>query len=57
MSDLISREDVIRELKDCPHCYNNWIEIKSIIEYIPSAEPKREECEEREQGLCPFYAG
>ena len=24
---------------------------------LPSAEPKREECEEREQGLCPFYAG
>ena len=25
--------------------------------YFDSAESGREECEEREQGLCPFYAG
>lgn len=29
----------------------------AIEELLPSAQPEREECEEREQGLCPFYAG
>lgn len=35
--------------------------LDSILDSIPlieqKIEQKREECEEREQGLCPFYAG
>ena len=40
--------------------HESWYKCDDIfkaIKSIPSAEPKREECEEREQGLCPFYAG
>lgn len=32
-------------------------ECMKAVESLPSAEPKRKECEEREQGQCPFYAG
>lgn len=28
----------------------------AIEELLSSAQPEREACEEREQGLCPFYA-
>ena len=69
MSDLISRQDAINafyepknggtyaELDDGSEWYMTSKEIYAVLESLPSAEPKREECEEREQGLCPFYAG
>lgn len=66
MSDLISRQDArkaIRDLKGISSsisesAYNRGVEdALRIIKELPSAEPKREECEEREQGLCQFYAG
>lgn len=65
MDDLISRQDAINEIKnvfDDVLCCNVSVrkclsEAVRRIEMMPSAEPKRKECKEREQGLCPFYAG
>lgn len=37
----------------CPHISE---EDRALVKKA-IAEPKREECEEREQGLCPYYAG
>lgn len=39
-------------------CQEDLLEAADAIEeLLSSAQPEREECEEREQGLCPFYAG
>lgn len=62
--DLISRGEAITLVNRAIRGISN----KDAQEYLfdglrkqmwalPSAEPKREECEEREQGLCPYYAG
>lgn len=51
-----------------PHCgdkltfteeerYEAYTWAIGALKELSSAQPKREECEEREQGLCPFYAG
>lgn len=63
--DCISRKDATNEIKnvfDDILCCNVSVrkglpEAVRRVEMMPSTEPKRKECEEREQGLCPFYAG
>ena len=68
--DLISRQDALKPFCIAPDgtripevdCDNFPVEfsvefVKKHLLSLPSAEPKRKECEEREQGLCPFYAG
>ena len=54
----ISRRDAIKNAH-FPMIDDAGYEIVRVddILWLPSVEPKREECEEREQGLCPFYAG
>ena len=62
MSDLISRQDAMGAVQDHFNDdgfkgYDDGQKMMDRIKSLPSAEPKREECEEREQGLCPYYAG
>lgn len=63
MNDLISRQEAVayaisgrtREIEG-----EKWIrvsEVRESLRTMPSAEPDRKECEEREQGKCPWYAG
>ena len=54
----ISRRDAIKNAH-FPTIDDAGYEIVRVDDIfgLPSVEPKREECEEREQGLCPFYAG
>lgn len=37
--DTISRQDAIETLHKSGLCYNNWLEVRSEIEALPSAEP------------------
>ena len=63
--DTISRQaaiDVAKDVHNAVLCCEvspskSLLEVVKRLESLPTAEPKREECEEREQGLCPFYAG
>ena len=63
--DCISRQGAINEIKNvfddvlcCKVSVRKGLpEAVRRIEMMPSTEPKRKECKEREQGLCPFYAG
>ena len=59
MNDLISRQDVLDEFLKLSDYLDKDMIIGTYIglNMLPSVQPKREECEEREQGLCPFYAG
>lgn len=58
MQDLISRQAAIDMV-------DGWFKKIGLngdicldgLRTLPPAQPEREECEEREQGLCPFYAG
>ena len=56
--DTISRQAAIKNAH-FPMIDDAGYEIVRVDDILglPSVEPKREECEEREQGLCPFYAG
>ena len=59
MNDLISRQDVLDEFLKFSDYLDKDMIIRTYIRLnmLPFVQPKREECEEREQGLCPFYAG
>ena len=65
MNDLISRQAAIDALKNCycggeDSCGEPWIyenHAVKAIEQLPTIHPERKECEEREQGKCPWYAG
>lgn len=61
--DLISRQAAVghaisgrtREIEG-----EKWIrvsEVRESLKTMPSSQPERKECEEREQGKCPWYAG
>lgn len=67
--DLIKRQGAIETLKEnlCGMCAYDSQNMESCdirgcdnrdaIKAIERDLSKRKECEEREQGLCPFYAG
>ena len=65
MSDLISRQaaiDALREYlvgKRCPDDGTLTCRLieNEVINKLPPIQPERKECEEREQGKCPWYAG
>jgi len=37
MSDLISRQEVIIALRESGLCYNNWLDVISVIDGVPNA--------------------
>lgn len=58
--DLISRQKAIDATwKDTGYTdpFNVMTAIRDRLKQLPSAQPERKECEEREQGKCPWYAG
>ena len=70
MSDLISRKAAIDALERAKQNIHHNIEraigdavcgildeVENGIKQLPSIHPERKECEEREQGKCPWYAG
>lgn len=61
MDDLISKQEVIDLLKQMRKDGNMvpWEgkDVFARIRKLPPAQPERKECEEREQGKCPWYAG
>ena len=65
-TDCISREqaiDALNSRKTAEQCeagkMRNWtVDIcVDMIKQLPPIQPERKECEEREQGKCPWYAG
>ena len=55
--------DTVEELRDhckqrlCTYWSDGVLDAIDVISVMQSAQPKRGGCEEREQGLCPFYSG
>ena len=60
-TDCISRQaaiDAINEIIRMEHSLRPKVYVaKDAIKALPSIQPERKECEEREQGKCPWYAG
>ena len=60
-SDAINRQAAIDIIEDFPHgdVWNveSMEEMVDRIKQLPSIQPERKECEERDQGKCPWYAG
>ena len=60
-TDCINRQAAIDIIEDFPHgdVWNveSMEEMVDRIKQLPSIQPERKECEEREQGKCPWYAG
>lgn len=64
---MISRQAAIDEAEEWIETYNSGRggqrerdaikHVISGIKKLPSVQPERKECEEREQGKCPWYAG
>lgn len=60
MNDAISRQAVLNEFcHSCDgwSCNPNTCCKTEWIRKLPTIQPERKECEEREQGKCPWYAG
>ena len=57
-SDAISRQAAMDALEDAEDAFGyltkDW---REVLEQLPPIQPERKECEEREQGKCPWYAG
>lgn len=59
-TDCISRQAVLNEFcHSCDgwSCNPNTCCKTEWIRKLPVVQPERKECEEREQGKCPWYAG
>ena len=52
MKGIRSGKSITAEAVDCAKRI-----IVDNIEQLPPIQPERKECEEREQGKCPWYAG
>ena len=56
-SDTISRQKAINALYEWECDNKDDRDAIDVINGLPTILPERKECEEREQGKCPWYAG
>lgn len=58
--DLISRQaaiDLYKRDYEGRYAITNAEQFEAMLTRVPATQPDRKECEEREQGKCPWYAG
>ena len=55
--ELISRRQAINALDEWGWDNRDDRDAIDVINGLPTILPERKECEEREQGKCPWYAG